>query len=83
MCSKYKGNAMLKSKKKKNYEPCFVPGQAIFGGEMCMCVVNVQKRISACGGQVCVLKIIDGDLAVSEQDRLRCFKKIPSESLIA
>jgi hypothetical protein len=32
---------------------------------------------------VCVLKIIDGDLAVSEQDLSRCLGKIPSESLIA
>jgi hypothetical protein len=32
---------------------------------------------------LCVVKIIGGNLAVSNRDRLMCFKKIPSESLIA
>jgi hypothetical protein len=31
---------------------------------------------------LCVVKIIEGRFAVSEQDLLRGFKKIPSESLI-
>jgi len=32
---------------------------------------------------LCVVKIIGGNLAVPDRDRMRCFQKIPSESLIA
>ncbi|MGH2855174.1 MAG: hypothetical protein ACRDLF_13390, partial [Solirubrobacteraceae bacterium] len=33
-------------------------------------------------GMLCVVKIIDGDFALSERDLLLCLKKSPSESLI-